>query len=310
MGNSDIIKEAGEITSITRVGLFVNIGLSAMKFVVGFLVGSLALIADAINSLSDVITDLAVIIGARLGAKPADRNHPFGHGKIETLVAGIVDMGVISVGVIIVWTALKALIQNSEGPTYGLPIIIVSLITMGFKEWLFHRTNKVAERCRSSSLKGKAWDHRSDVGVSLVVLIGGIGVSLGWKYADAIVGLVVGLVVLLVGLKLIYEIILELTEGYAGENIEEQINNVLKTVPEIRGWHNLRTRRIGRELLMDIHILLDANLTIDNAHIIVRNIESKLSNELDWPIRPMIHIDPDNEEIRAKRIAVGDKTLR
>ncbi|MBM3326233.1 MAG: cation transporter [Calditrichaeota bacterium] len=310
MTNADIAREAREITSATRVGLVFNMGLAAMKFIVGLIVGSLALVADGVNSLSDIITDFAVIIGARLGAKPADRDHPFGHGKIETLVAGIVDAGVIGVGALIVWTALKALIQHSDGPTHGLPVIIASAITMGCKEWLFHRTHKVADRCRSAALKGKAWDHRSDVAVSTVVLVGGAGVMLGWEHADAVAGLVVGSVVLIVGLKLVYEIFVELTEGTAGEKTEEQINSILCAIPEVRGWHNLRTRRIGRELLMDIHILLDANLTIDEAHNIVRSIEATLSKELEWPVNPMIHIDPDNAEIRAKRMAMGDKTLK
>lgn len=306
----NIEREAGEISAVTRLGMLVNTFLAIAKLIVGTFVGSLALIADGFNSLSDILTDFAVLIGTALGAKPADSSHPYGHGKIETIVALIVDLGVFGVGAGIIYTAVKSLIAHSPMPSNGLAVVIVSAMTIIAKEILFHKTTKVADKCRSAALHGKAWDHRSDVAVSGVVLFGGVGSIYGWEHADAIAGLVVGLVVLGVGARLAFETLIELTEGSAGSDTDAQIDKVLHSVDEIRGWHKLRTRRIGRELLMDVHILLDPDLTVEESHQIVRRIEDLLSTSLDWPVNLTIHIDPNNDEIRSARLAAGDGTLR
>jgi cation diffusion facilitator family transporter len=308
--NASIEQEAGQINAVTRLGMVCNTLLAIAKLIVGFFVGSLALIADGFNSLSDILTDIAVLIGTSLGARPADASHPYGHGKIETIVALMVDLGVLSVGMVIIYTAVKSLAGVPEIPSNGMAIVIVAIATILTKEWLFHRTVKVAVKSRSAALRGKAWDHRSDVAVSSVVLAGGVGSLAGWEYGDAIAGLIVGLVVLVVGAKLVFETLLELTEGSAGAETEKRIDEVLTSFVEIRGWHKLRTRRIGRELLMDVHILLDPELTIENGHSIVTRIEEAMQKAIDWPINLTVHIDPDNHAIRSARVAAGDKTLR
>jgi len=307
---SDLKREAGEISAITRTGMVVNTLLAIVKLIVGYIVGSLALIADGFNSLSDMITDFAVLIGTTLGAKPADSSHPYGHGKIETIVALIVDLGVFAVGAGIIISAIRSLMIHPAMPTSGLAIAIVSAVTIVAKEILFRKTRRVADKCRSAALHGKAWDHRSDVAVSAVVLCGGVGSMVGWEHADAIAGLMVGLVVVAVGARLAFETLIELTEGSAGVDTHTKIDEVLGSVDEIKGWHKLRTRRIGRELLMDVHILIEPALTVEAAHQIVRKIEALLASNLDWPVNLTIHIDPNNEEIRMVRQAAGDTTLR
>ena len=303
-------REAVEISSVTRLGMIANSLLAVAKLSVGYLVGSLALLADGFNSLTDLITDFAVLIGTALGAKPADSSHPYGHGKIETIVALIVDLGLFGVGAGIIATAIRSLITHPAIPSSGLAVAVISAVTIVAKEFLFHKTTKVAEKCRSAALRGKAWDHRADVAVSAVVLCGGIGSIYGLEHADAIAGLVVGLVVLGVGARLTFETLIELAEGSAGGDTHKKIDQVLGAVEEIKGWHKLRTRRIGRELLMDVHILIDPNLSVESAHKIVRKIEELLSASLDWPINLTIHIDPNNDEIRSARKAAGDSTLR
>ncbi|MBM3328012.1 MAG: cation diffusion facilitator family transporter, partial [Calditrichaeota bacterium] len=150
--DSDLIREAREISAATRIGLYWNLILGALKFAAGLLVGSLALLADGFNSVADVLTDLALIVGARMAARPPDRSHPFGHGKIETFVAGGVDIGVIVVGAGIVWSAVEALMGGSKSPIDGVPVVFVSAGTIVVKEWLFRRTRLVAARCRSAAL--------------------------------------------------------------------------------------------------------------------------------------------------------------
>ncbi len=308
--SSNIELEAAEISTITRLGMIVNSFLAIAKLIIGYLVGSLSLLADGFNSLTDILTDFAVLIGTAFGAKPADTSHPYGHGKIETIVALIVDLGVFSVGAGIILTAIKSLIDEPAIPSSGLAVVVISAVTIIAKELLFRKTTKIAVKCRSAALRGKAWDHRSDVAVSSIVLLGGIGSIYGLEHADAIAGLVVGLVVLGVGGKLAFETLIELTEGTAGSDTHKTIDEVLLTVAEVKGWHKLRTRRIGRELLMDVHILIDPDMSVEAAHQVVRRIEGLLAASLNWPINLTIHIDPNNDEIRTLRQAAGDVTLR
>jgi len=287
-----------------------NIVLLISKIVVGAVVGSLALIADGFNSLTDILTDVAVMIGTSLGVKPADENHPYGHGKIETFVAGVVEIGVLSVGIGIVYSGVKALIAGPKVVENGWAVVGVAAFTIACKEWLFHRTRKVAESSRSTALKAKAWDHRSDVAVSAVVLAGGVGSVVNWPYGDVIAGLSVGVVILVVGFRLAFDTLIELTEGWAGGETVARIAEVLKNEPEVRGWHKLRTRRIGRELLMDVHVMINPNLTVLESHKIVRRLEATIRDALDWPVNFTIHIDPDSDEIRLARIAASDQTLK
>jgi len=306
----DLASEARQIAATTKLGMAANTVLMAAKLVGGVAVGSLALIADGFNSLTDILTDIAVLVGTRLGALPADDNHPYGHGKIETVVAGVVEIGVLTVGAGIIFSAVRSLVEGPAIPTNGWAVVVVSFITIVCKEWLFHRTRHVADACRSASLKAKAWDHRSDVAVSAVVLAGGVGSLYQWPYGDVVAGLVVGVVILGVGARLAFETLIELMEGWAGSETVEKITRVFSTDSDVRGWHKLRTRRIGRELWMDVHIMVEPTLSIEAGHQIVRRLENDIQAVLDWPISLTVHIDPDNEEIRTARITAGDKTLK
>lgn len=306
----NLASEARQIAATTKLGMAVNTILMAAKIAVGAAVGSLALIADGFNSLTNMITDVAVLVGARLGALPADDNHPYGHGKIETFVAGVVEIGVLTVGGGIIYSAVVSLIEGPEIPTNGWAVVGVSAVTIICKEWLFHRTSKVAESCRSAALKAKAWDHRSDVAVSTVVLAGGVGSLYHWPYGDVIAGMVVGVVIVGVGARLAFETLIELTEGWAGSETVGKITTVFSANQDVRGWHRLRTRRIGRELFMDVHIMVDPKISVEESHHIVRRLEDDVQAALDWPISLTVHIDPDNEEIRSVRKSFGDQTLK
>ena len=285
-------RETARINRMTRLGMAGNIGLAILKFAVGKLSGSLALIADGFNSLTDVITDIAVLIGTGLGSRPADQSHPYGHGKLETFVAGLVAFGVLGVGGGIIWSAVQSFITERRTPHGGM-VIAAALVTIVVKELLFRRTKRVAVECRSAALTAKAWDHRSDVLVSGMVLAGGVGALLKWPYADGVAGLAVGLVIMAVGGRLIFETLAELSEGSAGAEAQERIESVFREFNEIQGWHRLRVRRLGRELVADVHIVLDGQLTVGEGHAIVQRIEDTVMTRLQWPINLVIHVDPE-----------------
>lgn len=292
MSSASIKDEAARITRITWIGMICNLVLSAVKLTVGYLIGSLGLIADGFHSLSDLGTDFAVLIGATIAAKPADRSHPFGHGKFETFTIVFVAIALILVGVGLVWKAVNA-VREPVVSVNGATIILVAILSIGVKEWLYRITLNVAEQCRSVALKANAWHHRSDALSSVVILAGGGAALLGWQQGDALAGLLVGLMVIAVGGKLGFEALIELSEGSAGKDTIEGIEEVINRFEEIRGTHRLRVRRIGRELTMDIHVVLDPDLTIKAGHDIVQRVEDTISKEIDWPITLTIHVDPD-----------------
>jgi len=292
VSTTSIKNEAARISRVTWLGMVCNLGLSCVKLVVGYMVGSVGLIADGFHSLSDLGTDFAVLIGAAIAAKPADKSHPFGHGKFETFAIVVVAGVLIAVGTGLVWKAVNV-VREPLATVNGTAIILVSLLSIAVKEWLYHITKRVAEQCRSSALKANAWHHRSDALSSVVILAGGGAALLGWEQGDALAGLLVGLMVIAVGGKLAFEALSELSEGSAGKETISGIEEVVKRFEEIRGMHRLRVRRVGRELMMDIHIVLDPNLTIQVGHDIVQKVEKAISEEIDWPITLTVHVDPD-----------------
>ena len=293
MTSTTISDEFVQITRITWVGMITNFGLSILKLAVGYLIGSLALIADGVHSLSDLATDFAVLIGTAIAARPADKSHPFGHGKFETFAVIIVALALVFVGGGIAWKAIATYGQYHVRPN-GLWIIVVALISLVTKEWLFRTTRDVADRCRSSALRANAWHHRSDALSSVVVLAGGGATLMGWGFGDHLAGLLVGLMVLMVGGKLGFEALIELSEGSADKGTINRINDVITGFEEVHNAHRLRVRRVGRELIMDIHIVLDPHLTIKEGHSIVQRVESAVQEGIDWPISLTVHVDPDD----------------
>ena len=295
--NVDSLKdESRRINRITRVGMISNLGLTLIKLFVGFTIGSIALVADGFHSLSDLATDFAVLVGTAIAVKPADHNHPFGHGKFETFTVVFVAVALILVGAGIVWEALRDVSKNAHAGQ-GVWIVVVAFLSLVVKEWLYRATMKVAEQCRSSALRANAWHHRSDALSSVVVLVGGGATWLGWGYGDHIAGMLVGLMVIAVGGKLGFDAFRELSEASASQETISHINEIIGNLEEVRGTHRLRVRQIGRELIMDIHVVLDPELTIRQGHEIVRKVEDAISNGIEWPISVTVHVDPDDEEI-------------
>ncbi|MDP8240277.1 MAG: cation diffusion facilitator family transporter [Candidatus Hatepunaea meridiana] len=295
MTSNSTAEETTQISRIIGIGMIGNLVLTFLKLIVGYIIGSIGLIADGFHSLSDLGTDFAVLIGTSLAARPADKNHPFGHGKFETFTVVIVAVALIGVGGGIIWKAISTFKQDIV-IINGVWIMIIAGTSLITKEWLYRITLKTAERCHSSALKANAWHHRTDALSSIVVLAGGGAAVMGWWYGDIIAGLLVGLMVIAVGGKLGFEALIELSEGSVGQEIAANIEEIVSGFKEVRGSHRLRIRRIGRELMMDIHIILDPDITIKEGHEIVEKIEKAVQHGIGWPISLTIHVDPDEKK--------------
>jgi len=284
---------------ITLIGMIGNVLLLGLKLLFGFISGSAALIADGIHSASDMATDLAVLGGMHLGRREADDDHPYGHGRFETLAGGIVAGILILVGGFIAWEAVAAL-RGGVINFPGIPVLVIAMISIVVKEWLYRRTIRVARDVNSAALHANAWHHRSDALSSIAVLAGGIGGLAGWGQADHFAGLIVGLMVIVAGGRTLFVVLHELTEGGLAREEIGKIESAIESVEGTREWHHLRTRRVGRETFIDLHVLVDPGLSIVEAHRISAEVEGALHGACNRPANVTVHIEPDLEEQRRR----------
>ncbi|MFH1719453.1 MAG: cation diffusion facilitator family transporter [Planctomycetota bacterium] len=286
-----------QIKAITYLGIFINIALSAIKIVIGLFAASLALVADGIHSLSDLVTDVVVLLGLRLGSKKPDQTHQYGHGRVETLSAGLVALVLIVVGGIMIYYATMA-IARDEVATPRLAVLVAATVSIAAKEWLYRATRKIAIQSHSPALYANAWHHRSDALSSVAVVIGSISLAFGFGHGDQVGAITVGLMIIWVGVKIIGDCLRELTESAIDSDTIEHIKQIINADSSIRQWHKLRTRRVGREVFLDLHILVDPDLNVTAAHEIAERLEKTLDEEITLPINIIIHIEPDMPELR------------
>jgi cation diffusion facilitator family transporter len=288
---------AGRIKSITYLGMAVNIALSVIKVAIGLSAASLALIADGIHSLSDIATDVAVLLGLRLGSKEPDQSHPYGHGRAETFSGGLVALILIVVGGAMIYYATLAIARDEiTTPRFG--VFIAAVISIAAKEWLYRVTQNVAIQSHSPALYANAWHHRSDALSSVAVLLGFITLKLGFGHGDQIAAIAVGLMIIWVGVRVVGETFRELAEAAVDSDTIEHIKKIINSDSSIRQWHKLRTRTVGREVFLDLHILVDPDLKITAAHEISERLEKTLDEQIARPINITVHIEPDIPELR------------
>ncbi|MFC1763087.1 cation diffusion facilitator family transporter [Planctomycetota bacterium] len=285
------------IRRITHTSLGVNAGLCGLKIVVGRLSGSMALVADGVHSLSDMMTDFAVLLGNRLGAKAPDQKHPYGHGRIETFATGFIALILIVVGGGMFYGAALAIARAQT--VEPRPIILaVALVSVLAKELLYRVTLKVAKQTRSSALYANAWHHRSDALSSVAVVFGYTALRWGFRYGDQLATIAVGLMIILVGVRILGKCFDELAEGAVDHDIVELIKEIINANPAIHDWHKLRSRSVGREIFLDLHILVAPDLSIAEAHDIAEALENTIEKRLTCPVNITIHMEPDLPEMR------------
>jgi len=280
------------VKRVTYWGMATNILLSLLKLGGGLLVGSVALIADGVHSFSDLFTDVVVLISNRAAKRPPDFNHPYGHGKFETIGSIIIGMVLLIIGGGVAYNAISSLIQQQvrfPGPL----VVIIAATSVLLKEILFQITRKAAVKINSSSLYANAWHHRSDALSSIAVLIGGCLNLVGFGHGDQIAGMVVGLMVFAVAGKIIFEAFKELSEHALDEKLLAEIKDILDSHQKIDTWHQLRTRKIGPEFFVDMHILVDPEMSVGESHRLTVDVERKIANSVHLPINVLIHVEPN-----------------
>jgi cation diffusion facilitator family transporter len=301
---------ARQIRLVTCLGAAVNIVLALVKIAIGMAVSSLAMIADAIHSLSDLATDVAVVIGSYWGGKKPDL-HPYGHGRIETFCAVFVALTLMGVGGFMVYQgALSIARSQTTAPHWG--ILAGAMLSIVAKEWLYRVTKKAARRLHSPVVYANAWHHRSDAFSSVAVLVGFLAMVAGYDHGDQVAAIAVGLMIVFVGVKVVVDAVMELTEAAVDPETLEHVKSIMGADPAIRQWHRLRTRTVGREVFLDVHILVDPELNIAAAHDVSERLEKALDEEISRPVNITVHVEPDLPSFRKQSLPMdgGPTPLR
>lgn len=297
-----------EIYKLTLWGSLVNFLLLVFKFVAGFVGNSAAMIADAVHSLSDFITDIIVILFVRVSSMPKDENHHYGHGKYETLATAIIGVVLFAVGVGILVNAVEAIIDFFHGKELAAPNIWAlgaAAVSIVFKEALYQYTVYKGENLNSNAVMANAWHHRSDALSSIGTLLGISGAMfLGekWRVLDPIAAFLVSIFILKVAIELTKASLEELLEKSLPKKTQEKILNIIHSFPEVKSPHNLRTRHIGSNIAIEFHIRMDGNLSLNEVHEITKRMENALKAEFGPLTHIGIHMEPINHEKEAKKI--------
>jgi len=280
---------------VTLIGGVLNTVLGIAKIVIGLLVGSAALVSDGIHSFSDVVTDSFVIVATHFGRQAPDYNHPYGHGRIETLGTLLLGSVLLFVAGGIAWASLSRLIEGAQIPPAGALAIGLAVVALLLKEWLFRFTLSTARRINSQLLEANAWHHRSDALSTVAVLVGLIGSELGLGWLDAAAAVVVGLLVGKIGGELLWDAGKELIDTALPEDDQRRMRALALAVPGVQDLHQLRTRKVADRVLLDLHLVVAPRLTVSEAHEIGNEVCRDLYDAFPELADITFHIDPEDD---------------
>lgn len=283
---------------VSYVAAAVNVFLTLIKVAMGIIGQSAALIADGVHSLSDLLSDLFVIMAIKMGSREADYDHPYGHRRFETIATVLLGLGLIVIAGGIAWDVSERLLQPEKLMIPSKDTMGIALISILANEWLYQYTKRVGEQTRSKLLLANAWHHRSDALSSVIVLFGIGAVLLGYPFADAVAAIIVALMIAKIGLTLVIESINELVDTSLPEPMINEIRRVIKTTDGVQGIHLLRTRQMGEDAYVDAHIVVDPRITVSEGHMIGDVVRDKLKQEFDDVVDVLVHVDPEDDEFK------------
>lgn len=291
-----------ELTRVTLLGSAGNFLLTAFKFAAGILGHSSAMIADAVHSLSDFVTDLIVLVFIRIGAKPQDKSHDYGHGKFETLATLFVSLALVAAAIGIIGSGAVKFARWLRGETLVMPgrlALWAALISIVVKEILYRYTISRGKALGSAAVVANAWHHRSDALSSVGAAIGiGGALLLGQKWAvlDPLASIVVGAMLIKVAWELLRTSTGELTDESLPAETEREIEDIIHSFPDVSEPHNLRTRRIGNRIAIEAHVRMDGSRTLADAHERVSDIERKIRQRFGKETLVTIHMEPRSKK--------------
>ncbi|TAL83595.1 MAG: cation transporter [Candidimonas sp.] len=287
----------------TLVSVAVNVALATLQMIVGVYAHSQALVADAIHSLSDLVSDGVVLFANKHSQKAPDAEHPYGHRRFETAASLTLGALLLAVGIGMLWTAFNKLQDPSNIPRVHSIALAVAAIALVSKELLFHYMLRVAQRVRSSMLVANAWHARSDAASSLVVAIGIIANLAGFPLADPLAALIVGLMVARMGWKFFFRAFNDLMDQAVDLQTEGRIRTLLASTPGVQGIHSLKTRKMGDMIWVEVDLEMDATLTIAQGHAIADEARKRVMDH-----EPVLDVTTHFDPVRVARVDISANT--
>lgn len=279
---------------VTLIGSMINVFLVMVKLLAGTLGHSTAMIADAIHSLSDLLNDVVVIFSFQIGRIPKDEGHPYGHGRAETIGATIIGAAIVLVGFGMVSEVWRIIVSGTNKDP-KLVTAFVAVISIIVKETLYHYTKAIGEKLHSPIIIANAWDQRSDALSSGAAFIGIVLAMNGYPVMDTLAAGVVGLMILKVGYSVLKNSIHDLMDSALDETQIQKVENVIRASPGVIELHDLRTRKIGGKILIDVHVLVDSEISVTEGHHIAETVRRELIRSFDNVQDALVHIDPEDD---------------
>ena len=285
-----------EVRKVTLIGSVIDLALGIAKILFGWLAHSQALIADGLHSLSDLATDIIVLYAAKHSHREADEDHPYGHGRIETLATVGLGIALIIVAFGIGYEAVQRMNRPELLLEPGLAALAVAVVSVISKEALYQYTRNAARRLRSNMLMANAWHSRSDAISSIVVIIGLVGTMMGHAYLDGVAAIAVAVMIAKIGFDLVRDSTRELIDTALEPEVTEAIRKEVFNVDGVRALHMLRSRRSGSDALVDLHLQVDPRISVSEGHQIGDTVRRQLLENVDEVTDVTVHIDPEDDQ--------------
>lgn len=290
-----------EISQVTVWGAIVNIALSGLKLLGGILGHSAAMLADAVHSLSDLVSDAVVLIMVRIASKGQDKSHDYGHGKFETLATVIVAILLLIVGGRLMAEGVGKIVLVAKGGAIDVPgniALFAAIVSIIVKEALFQWTVRVGKKNNSPAVITNAWHHRTDALSSIGAAIGiGAAIIFGGKFVilDPIVCCIISIFIILIAVQMAIPALKELTESSLPDDVEDEISGIIQSVEGVRNVHALKTRKSGPDIIIDSHLVVDPEMTVAEAHRITEIAESALRSKYGEKTQISLHVEPSDD---------------
>lgn len=282
-------KAANRVSVVT---IIVNIMLSALKFIVGIISNSQALISDAVHSASDVVSTVAVIFGVNISARESDKSHPYGHERIESIFSILISIMLFVTEISIGISAVKTIVNKEEIAISGVMALVAAAISIVVKELMYRYTKHTADKINSSAMLADAWHHRSDAFSSIGSIIGVGGAILGFPICDPIASIVICMFIAKASYDIFMDAVNRLIDRACTEEEVEKIRNCINEIDGVKNIDKLMTRRFGSKIYVDLEIAEDGNITLYEAHKIAERVHDNIENKIESVKHCMVHVNP------------------
>ncbi len=291
---------------VTLIGALINALLGFTKLIGGIFFHSHALVADGIHSFSDLVTDAMVLFASKYGSQDADESHPYGHQRIETAATFLLALVLILAGTGIAWDSIDEIIHGTH-TTPGFLALPIALLSILANEVLFHFTRHVGKRIHSDLIIANAWHHRSDAASSTVVLFGLIGSIVGYRFLDPLAAIIVGLMIIKMGWSYGWNSVKELVDTAVEPHLLAKIKYIIRQVDGVQKIHQLRSRMMGQDVFIDVHILVSPFISVSEGHFIAQHVHLALVDKIDRVKDVTVHVDPEDDEISRPSLHLSNR---